>query len=117
VYSATFEQHLVDLDKIMTAVGNAGMTLKLAKCHFFEKEVGYLGHIITDEGIRPCPEKLKAVRAFPQPEGSTKVKSFLGLGGFYRRFVQGFSQVARPLFDLTRKGVRFKWSQAAEKAF
>ena len=117
VYSATFEQHLKDLHRVLSCIGQAGMTFKLSKCHFFENSVEYLGHIISDEGVRVCPDKVVAVKEFPQPEGPTKVKSFLGLSGFYRRFVKDYSVIARPLYDLTKKKTVFKWNPKAQEAF
>ena len=117
VFSPTFSQHLLDLERVLESVGRAGMTFKLAKCDFFCEKVVYLGHVITADGIRVCEDKVKAVNEFPQPDGPTKVKSFLGLAGFYRRFVRGFSTTAKPLFELTKKGVSFAWSPEAQSAF
>ena len=91
VYSRTFEQHLLDLDRVLSCIGQAGMTINMDKCSFFSPSVEYLGHVISDEGIRVCHKKVEAVRAFPStPENATDVRSFLGVANFYRRFIQNF---------------------------
>ena len=77
----------------------------------------YLGHVISKDGLTVCDDKIVAVKDFPTQEGPTKVKSFLGLAGFYRRFVKSFSQIAAPLYKLTQKGVQFEWSDACQAAF
>ena len=94
VYSKTFNDHLRDLGRVLQSVADAGMTLRLDKCHFFEDKVEYLGHVISKDGLTVCDDKIVAVKDFPTPEGPTKVKSFLGLAGFYRRFGKSFSQIA-----------------------
>ena len=117
VYSSSFEDHMRDLERVLDCIEKSGMTLKLAKCHFFEDRVEYLGHVISSSGVTVCEDKVEAVRNFPTPEGPTKVKSFLGLAGFYRRFVKDFSVIAKPLYDLTKKSVPFVWGKEAEGAF
>jgi len=117
LFSPTFEDHVTQLDQVLRCIGEAGMALKIKKCNFFEDSVSYLGHIISDQGIRACPDKVAAITEFPVPEGKGQVRSFLGIAGFYRRFIRGFSQVARPLFDLTKKLVKWAWPPAADAAF
>ena len=117
VYSQTFDQHVKELKSVLARVREAGMTLKLRKCRFGWDSVEYLGHMITDQGIRVCEDKVLAVRAFPVPTGVTKVRSFLGIANFYRRFIRGFSLVARPLYDLTKKAVPFHWGRPEQDAF
>ena len=80
-------------------------------------QVVYLGYVVCREGISPDPEKVKAVREFPQPHNVKSLRSFLGLASYYRRFIQGFSVVANPLFGLTKKDTDFVWSPACEEAF
>ena len=90
---------------------------KYEKYGFWLKEVQFLGHIISDRGISVDPGKVSAVREWGQPTTPTKICSFLGLVGYYRRFIQGFSKIASPLTHLTRKGVPFIWSDACQLAF
>ena len=82
---------------------------KLDKCEFWLEEVVFLGHVISVEGIFVDPRKVKAVLKWERPTNVTEIRSFLGLAGYYRRFIEGFSTIASPLTKLTRKEVRFVW--------
>ena len=77
----------------------------------------FLGHVVSGDGVNVDPDKIKAVLNWSKPTTVTEVRSFLGLAGYYRRFVQDFSRIAAPLTRLTRKGVRFEWSDACEESF
>ena len=90
---------------------------KLSKCDFWLKEVSFLGHIVSVEGIRVDPAKIEAVVNWKPPRSVTEVRSFLGLAGHYRRFVKGFSVIASPLTKLLRKGVKFEWSYKCHNSF
>lgn len=81
------------------------------------KEVNYLGHIITDQGVKPNPQKIKCVKEFPIPTNEKEVKSFLGLSGYYRRFVPGYGRIAKPLTVLLKKDVNFNWTDLCQEAF
>ena len=87
------------------------------KCEFLKREVCYLGHLITDKGIRPDPEKVKSVQNFPVPTNTKQVKPFLGLAGYYRRFVQNFSSISKPINNLLKKNVPFDWTTSVQLAF
>ena len=76
-----------------------------------------MGHIISDRGVEPDPGKIKAANEFPRPTGVRNVREFLGLTGFYRRFIKDYSKIAKPLYDLTQKGVEFHWEKNQEEAF
>jgi hypothetical protein len=76
-----------------------------------------LGHIISEEGIVVDPEKIKAIEGWPTPRNVSKVRSFMGLVGYYRRFIEGFSNIAHPITSLQKKGVRFEWTQDCERSF
>ena len=90
---------------------------KLSKCHFWESKVKFLGHIVSSEGISVDPAKIEAIQNWKQPENVHDIRSFLGLAGYYRRFVKDFSRVALPLTTLTRKGVRFIWCDKCVVSF
>ena len=95
----------------------AKLKLGAAKCTFAAKEVSYLGHRVTEEGLLPDPSLLAAIRDIPPPTTATEVRSFLGLAGYYRRYVKGFAAIAAPLFALTRKEALFHWSEDCQAAF
>ena len=81
------------------------MKIQPDKCEFLQKEVKYLGHLISKEGVKPDPAKIEAVSKFPQPKNQKNIRQFLGLAGYYRRFIQGFSQIAKPLSNLLKNDV------------
>ena len=88
----------------------ANLKLKEVKCNFLKRHIQYLGHIVSGEGITPLLEKLNSIQKVPPPKTPTEIKQFLGLVGYYRKFVPRFSDLARPLNALTRKDVEFKWT-------
>ena len=87
------------------------------KCEFWLPEVGYLGHIIDKNGVRPDPKKIIAVKNFPVPKTQKNVKQFLGVAGYYRRFIDGFSKIASPLNQLLKKDIPFNWTEKQQAAF
>ena len=90
---------------------------KLRKCHFWQKEVSFLCHIVSAEGIRVDPAKIEAVVNWKPARSVTEVRSFLGLAGYYRRFVKGFSVLDSPLTKLPRKGVKFELTDKCQDSF
>jgi hypothetical protein len=90
---------------------------KLSKCSFFQKEIHYLGHIISSEGISVDPEKVKAIMEWPVQKNSHEVRSFMGLAVYYQRFVEGFSKIVKPITTLQCKGVRYEWMEECDSAF
>lgn len=117
VFGRTFEEHLSRLGEVLSKLKTANLKVKPSKCNLFSTEVQYLGHVISAEGVKADPGKVEAVRAWPVPINQTEVRSFLGLASYYRRFVRGFAEIARPLHQLTEKGKRFKWDEACQRAF
>ena len=117
IFSCTFQEHLTHLQEVFQCISGAGLKLKPSKCHFAKSEVKYLGHIVSKEGIAPCPDKCQAVREFPIPTDTKSLRGFLGLANYYRKFVKGFSQIAAPLNNLLRKDVPFVWTDDCETAF
>jgi hypothetical protein len=87
------------------------------KCHLLQKEVRYLGHIVSPEGISTDPEKLKAIREWPTPKNKHETRSFLGRCTYYRRFIPGFSTIAKPMTKLTEQKQSFQWTSEVEAAF
>ena len=100
VFSSSIEQHLQRLEMVLSRLQQKGLKAKLSKCHFFRKEVQYLGHRVSREGVATDPEKFSAVENWRRPRDVTEVRSFLGFCSYYRRFVKGFAQLAAPLHQL-----------------
>jgi hypothetical protein len=90
---------------------------KLRKCSFYQKQIHYLGHIISKDGIVVDPEKIEAIREWSAPKNVTEVRSFMGLAGYYRRFIVGFSRISHPITSLQRKEKKFQWTKDCEKNF
>ena len=93
------------------------MYAKFKKCEFWLPEVTLHGHIVSKDGIKVDPSKVEAVRDWLRPRNASKVRSFLGLAGYYRRFVEGFSKIVAPMIELTRKNLKFVWSDKCENSF
>ena len=117
VYSWTLEEHLKHLQLIMQKIETVGLKLKPSKCNFVREEVEYLGHILTPEGLKTNPRLVEAVSKYPQPRNVKEVRQFLGLGSYYRCFIEKFAAVAQPLTMLTRKNVPFEWTNDHQQAF
>ena len=117
VFSSTWEEHLARLREVFERLRHAKLKLGAAKCTFAAKEVSYLGHRVTEEGLLPDPSLLAAIRDIPPPKTATEVRSFLGLAGYYCRYVKGFAAIAAPLHALTRKDALFHWSEDCQAAF
>ena len=90
---------------------------KFSKCDIFKDKIQYLGHVVTKEGISIDPEKIRAIEDWPVPRDVTDVWSFMGITGYYQRFIEGFSRIANPINSLQKKGKKFEWNQNTKKAF
>ena len=117
VHGKTFDDTLQNLDLILTRFRSANLKLKPSKCHLFKKSVTFLGHVVSKDGIKTDPEKIKAVSYWPVPSTVKEVRSFLGFANYHRRFIQGFATLAAPLHHLTNKNVIFRWDDESQKAF
>ena len=117
IYSQTEQEHLDHIRWVFQRLRREKIYGRLAKCEFCKKQVEYLGFDISCDGVKASPDKVKAVLEWPQPETIRDVRSFLGLASFYRRFIRGFSQIARPLTELTKKDGDLTWGAEQRKAF
>ena len=113
----TEEAALAMLKKTLQRVRDSGMLLKAKKCALFKRQVTYLGHLLTRDGVRPDPAKVEKVLNWPEPHNAREVVSFLGLASYYLRFQAGFATLAAPLRDLTKQGVPFEWREEHQVAF
>ncbi|CAK1603215.1 unnamed protein product [Parnassius mnemosyne] len=109
IYSHDLNSHIDNLSSVFHRLRNYNLKLQPDKCEFLRREVAYLGHQITKDGVKPNPEKVKAVTQFPTPKSPKDIKSFLGLVSYYRRFIANFSKIAKPLTQLLKKDVPFLW--------
>ena len=116
VFSKTFEEHMINLSKVFDRLRSANLTLKPTKCFFGREKIRFLGHLVSSDGLEPLPDKCQAVKDFPTPKRVRDVRAFLGLVGYYRKYIKDFSKIAPPLTDLTKKETCFKWSTVCEKA-
>ncbi|XP_078243510.1 uncharacterized protein LOC144587340 [Pogona vitticeps] len=119
IFSNTWEDHLIHLELVLQRLSAAGLTVKASKCQLGSPEIKYLGHMVGGGMIKPLEAKIEAVRDWPRPNTKKKVKSFLGLVGYYRKFIPRFSEIAAPLTDLTRKKADdcIPWTSDCEAAF
>jgi len=117
IYSKSMEEHLDHLRAVFDALRAANLFANIEKCMFCTQRVSFLGYVVTPQGIEVDSSKIDAIRAWPTPTTVTQIRSFLGLAGFYRRFVRDFSSIAAPLHELTKKDVPFAWSDSQEVAF
>ena len=117
VFARTPQELLQRLRKVLNRLREMGLKLKPSKCVLFKKEVEYLGQLVSERGIEPLPEKLAGIEKFERPCGLKEVRSFVGTASYYRRFIRNFSTIAEPLTKMTRKNVRFEWTEEAQEAF
>jgi len=103
IFSTTWEDHLKAVRSVLGRLRQAGLTAKPRKCQFGMKECTYLGHVVGGGVVKPHVSKLEAVASFPVPKTKKEVRTFLGLSGYYRKFIPGYAGIAIPLTDLTRK--------------
>jgi len=116
IYSPSWSQHLQHINMVLSALRNNQLKLKRSKCSFATSSVSYLGHVITAQGVAMDQDKVDAVLSWPQPHSPRGLRGFLGLAGYYRRFIQNYRTIAAPLTALLRKAA-FMWSPEATEAF
>ena len=117
IYSKSLEEHKCHLKAVFQELRDNKLYVNGKKSEFFLQEIRYLGHIISKDGIRMDPEKLKIIEEWPQPRNLHEVRSFIGMCSYYRRFIEKFSIIAGPLHDLTKKKVKFQWTAKENNAF
>jgi len=117
VHSKNWVDHLQHLEAILSKLREVNLKLNLGKCCFADESIVFLGYVVSKEGAKPDPKKIDAVLRFPEPTTVSNVRSFLGLTGYYRKYVRGYSRLAGPLFELTKKDVAFIWNQGCQHAF
>ncbi|GKD29287.1 putative nucleotidyltransferase, ribonuclease H [Tanacetum coccineum] len=117
IYSKTKGEHSEHLKIILDLLKKEKLYAKFSKCDFWLESVQFLGHVINREGVHVDPAKIEAIKNWPVPTSPTEVRQFMGLAGYYRRFIEGFSLIAKPLTKLTQKNKRFEWGADEDEAF
>jgi len=115
IYSSSWTNHLRHVRTVLRTLQDHQLFLKRSKCAFGQSSVAYLGHVISEEGVAMDKQKVQAVLDWPVPKSARAVCSFLGLAGYYRRFIRDFGVIAAPLTALLKEG--FRWNDDAERAF
>ena len=110
IFSKIPQEHLSHIQMVFEKLRSVNLSMKKSKCNFFSKEIQYLGHTLSATGIRPLPAKTHAIQHMQPPMTPKQVRAFLGLVGYYRKFIKGFTKIAKPLTLLTRQQVKFDWT-------
>jgi len=113
IYSKSYDEHVEHIRKVLQRLRQHQFYAKLKKCEFFKRSVTFLGHDISEEGVRVNGKKIAAVQEWPVPKDATDVRSFLGFCQFYRNFIKDFAAIAKPLTDLMKAKVKFAWGKPA----
>ena len=116
-FSPDIEQHISDLQEIFCRLRQAGLTVNAEKCQFACQEMKYLGHVVSSDGLKMDPEKVSTIVDYPQPRSVKELERFLGMVGWYQKFIPGFSDIAAPLHRLKKKGVAWDWTADCTLAF
>ena len=119
IFSSTWEEHLQHIQSVLEKLKEAGLTAKAKICEFGASECAYLGHIVGSGRVRPLPGKISAIESLGVPTTKKEVRTFLGITGYYRRFIENYSSIAAPLTDLTKKDAphKVKWNQECDNVF
>ncbi|GJT99034.1 putative reverse transcriptase domain-containing protein [Tanacetum coccineum] len=117
IYSKNKQEHEEHLKQILELLKKEELYAKFSKCEFWISKVLFLGHMIDSEGIHVDPAKIESIKDWTSPKSPTEIRQFLGLAGYYQRFIEGFSKIAKPMTKLTQKKVKFEWGDKQEAAF
>ena len=117
IFSKTPQEHLSHICMVSEKLKSANLSMKKSKCSFFSKEIQYLSHILSTTGIQSLPSKTHTIQHMSPPTTPKQVRAFLGLVGYYRKFIKGFAKIAKPLTLLTRQQVKFNWTPEHQEAF
>ena len=117
IFTQNEDEHLKHIEIIFKKLKKADLKLKESKCDFFKKEIHYLGHLISVNGIQPLPKKLESIHSMPKPRSPKEIKQFLSLTSYYRKFVPRFSDIGRPLTKLLAHDCEFKWTNQCDISF
>lgn len=117
IYSKTAEEHIKHVEDVLQRLREAGLRIKFSKSQLFRTSIDYLGYVVSKSGIQVNPVKVEAIKHFPTPYNVKGIQAFLGMVGYFRHFIVDFATIARPLYHLLRKDVKFEWSDRCQKSF
>jgi hypothetical protein len=117
IYSKTMEEHPQHISEVFTILTQHQLVLKKSKCSFAQRSLEYLGHIISGQGVATDPTKIQAVQHWPPPKDVKKLRGFLGLAGYYRKFIRHYGLLSRPMSDLLKKNTQFIWTPSMQQSF
>jgi hypothetical protein len=117
IYSKNREEHEEHLRLVLQVLREHQLFAKFSKCDFFQKKIHYLGHVLSEEGVVVDPDKIRSIMEWPTLKDVLDIRSFMGLAGYYRRFIKGFSMIGSPITALQKKGTKFMWTQKCEERF
>ena len=117
VFGRDFDEHILRIEQVLERIRSAGLKLKPQKCNMLQKEVVFLGHVVSGEGVKPNPVNIIKIIDWPRPKTAKQVKQLVAMGSYYRRYVKNFASLVRPMVELTKKGKRFIWTEACENSF
>jgi hypothetical protein len=117
IYSKNREEHEEHIRLVLQVLREHHLYTKFSKCNFFQKQVHYLGHVISKEGVVVDPDTIRSIMEWTTPKDVSNIISFMGLAGYYRRFVKGFSKIGFPITALHKKGIKFIWTSKCEERF
>ena len=117
VFGKNFEEHMSRVEEVVERIKAAGLKLKPQKCQMFQREVVFLGHVVSGEGVRPSPTNIAKILSWPKPKIAKQVKQPVAMGSYYRRYVRDFANLVRPMVKLTKKGKKFLWTEICDRSF
>ena len=117
VFGKSFEEHMDRIEEVLERIKAAGLKLKPEKCFMLQKEVVFLGHVVSSEGVKPNPTNIAKIASWPVPNTPRQFKQLVAMGSYYRRYVRNFLSMVRPMVELTRKGKTFRWTVACQTGF
>ena len=117
IMGETLKEHNEKLEEVFAQIRKYNSKIEPDKCEFLKTELQYVGHVITTQGVQPDPKKVSAVQNFPKPQQPKGIKAFLGLAGYYRKFIPNFSKISKPLTELLKKDIKWQWSDEEEESF
>lgn len=117
VFGKDFEQHVQRVEEVLSRIQAAGLKLKPGKSHLLQKEVLFLGHVVSGEGVKPSPVNITKIVDWPKPKTAKQVRQFVAMGSYYRRYIRDFAAIVRPMVDLTKKARKFIWGAECDEAF